>query len=99
DLPTEVDDWANTNNMLHVGSLARHNNVRDLPTEVDEWGNTNNVLHVGSLACHTNDAVRERVIERPLTDLERRMVTFASQRVAFSVSPITFTPKLRPARS
>ncbi|CAI5534844.1 unnamed protein product [Closterium sp. Naga37s-1] len=71
----------------------------DLPTEVDEWGNTNNVLHVGSLARHTNDAVRERVIERPLTDLERRMVTFASQRVAFSVSPITFTPKLRPARS
>ncbi|CAI5523268.1 unnamed protein product [Closterium sp. Naga37s-1] len=71
----------------------------DLPTEVDEWGNTNNVLHMGSLARHTNDAVRERVIERPLTDLERRMVTFASQRVAFSVSPITFTPKLRPARS
>ncbi|CAI5475230.1 unnamed protein product, partial [Closterium sp. Yama58-4] len=70
----------------------------DLPTEVDEWGNTNNVLHVGSLARHNNDAVRERVIERPLTDLERRMVTFASQRVAFSVSPITFTPKLRPAR-
>ncbi|GJP53787.1 hypothetical protein CLOM_g12924, partial [Closterium sp. NIES-68] len=71
----------------------------DLPTEVDEWGNTNNVLHVGSMARHNHEAVRERVIERPLTDLERRMLTFASQRVAFSVSPITFTPKLRPARS
>ncbi|CAI7797856.1 unnamed protein product, partial [Closterium sp. NIES-54] len=26
DLPTEVDEWGNTNNVLHVGSLARHTN-------------------------------------------------------------------------
>ena len=39
--------------------------------------------------------IQERVIERPLTMLERRLLTYSSLKVAFRVSPVTFTPKLK----
>eukprot|EP00897_Mesotaenium_endlicherianum_P009222 jgi/Mesen1/8328/ME000046S07717 len=66
----------------------------DLPDESDEWGNTNNVLFVGgTVRTRGKELIKERVIERPLTPDERRVLTYAAHRVAFRVNPLLFTTK------
>eukprot|EP00270_Netrium_digitus_P004255 TRINITY_DN15224_c0_g2_i8.p1 TRINITY_DN15224_c0_g2~~TRINITY_DN15224_c0_g2_i8.p1 ORF type:complete len:576 (-),score=126.35 TRINITY_DN15224_c0_g2_i8:717-2444(-) len=69
----------------------------DLPTERDEWGNTNNVVHVGAAASRLTgrlETTKERVIERPLTADERKMLTYAIYRLAFQICPLTYAAKV-----
>ncbi|KAJ9540551.1 hypothetical protein OSB04_027057 [Centaurea solstitialis] len=70
------------------------------PTERDERGNLNNILEIGDTASvrpsirqPKKDANVVKVIERPLTENERFMLAKAARCVAFSVCPITLSPK------
>lgn len=66
----------------------------ELPAEADDEGNLNNVLYVGGSTAHRGkEFLRERVIERPLTSDERRVLTYVANRLAFRINPLTFSPK------
>lgn len=76
----------------------RHSNAS--PTERDERGNVNNIVVVGDTASvrptiqqQKKDANIIKVIERPLTENERFLLAKAARCVAFSVCPITLSPK------
>eukprot|EP00249_Psilotum_nudum_P004252 c17796_g1_i1 orf=370-2274(-) len=84
-----------------VGGHWRHSS--SLPSEVDKWGNVNNVITVGDKATSNFDSpvcrnIKEltctKVIERPLTEEERFTLAFAARYMAFSICPITLTPKI-----
>ncbi|CAH9088107.1 unnamed protein product [Cuscuta epithymum] len=70
------------------------------PTERDESGNVNNVIVVGDIASvrpsmqqQMKDANIVKVIERPLTENERFMLAKAARCIAFSICPISLSPK------
>ncbi|KAM7267493.1 hypothetical protein ACFE04_009659 [Oxalis oulophora] len=70
------------------------------PVERDESGNINNVIVIGDTASlkpsmrhQEKDANIVKVIERPLTDIERFRLAKAARCLAFSICPIKLTPK------
>ncbi|XP_047311683.1 phosphoglucan phosphatase LSF1, chloroplastic [Impatiens glandulifera] len=70
------------------------------PIERDESGNVNNVIVAGDTASikpvsrqQKKDANVVKVIERPLTETERFLLAKAARYVAFSICPITLSPK------